>query len=272
VAKKYSAETPKVPEIPDEMRTSIATGIVILFLMGGTGWAQWVGVPLPGVPRTPDGKPNLAAPAPKTPDGKPDLTGVWRNPDAKYLNNLAADGVEVSFTPWAAALYKERQANFSKGRPSESCLPHGIPDAMMVPAAPFKIIQTPGVVVILHENQNRFRQIFTDGRGFPEEMTPAWLGYSIGKWNGDTLVVESAGFNDRSWLDDGGHPHSDALRVTEQYRRPDFGHLDYEITFDDPKAYTKSWTSKVRFDFFPDTEIMEWVCENEKDAARSVGK
>jgi hypothetical protein len=136
------------------MRHSIATGILILFLMSGTASAQWVDVRLPGVPRTPDGKPNLAAPAPKAPDGKPDLSGVWRNPDAKYLNDLAADGIQVPFTPWAATLYKERQESFSKGRPSERCLPHGIPDAMMVPAAPFKIVQTPGMVAILYEYRN----------------------------------------------------------------------------------------------------------------------
>jgi hypothetical protein len=253
------------------MRGWITTGILIL-LLAGTASAQWVDVRLPGIPRNADGKPNLAAPTPKTPDGKTDLTGVWKNLDGKYLNNLAADGVQVSFTPWAAALYKERQDTFSKGRPSESCLPHGIPDAMMVPAAPFKIVQTPAVVAILYENQNRFRQIFTDGRDFPKEMTPAWIGYSIGKWNGDTLVVETRGFNDSSWLDDGGHPHSDALHLTERFRRPSFGRLDYEITIEDPKAYTKPWTASVRFEFLADTEIMEWVCENEKDAARAVGK
>jgi len=253
------------------MRAWITAGILILW-MAGIASAQWVDVPLPGIPRTRDGKPNLAAPAPKTATSKPDLSGVWKNLDAKYLNDLAADGVQVPFTPWGAALYKERQQSFSKGRPSESCLPHGIPDAMMVPAAPFKIIQTAGVVAILYENQNRFRQIFTDGRDFPKEMTPAWIGYSIGKWDGDTLVVETRGFNDNSWLDDGGHPHSDELHLTERFRRPNFGRLDYEITIEDPKAYTKPWTASVRFEFLADTEIMEWVCENEKDAERSVGK
>src|SRR4030095_8790348 len=222
------------------MRGWITTGILIL-LMAGTASAQWVDVPLPGIPRNTHGKPTLAVPAPKTANGKSDLSGVWKNLDAKYLNDLAADGVQVSFTPWAAALYKERQETNSKGRPSESCLPHGIPDAMMVPAAPFKMIQTPAEVAILYENQNRFRQIFTDGRGFPKEMSPAWIGYSIGKWNGDTLVVETRGFNDSSWLDDGGHPHSESLHLTERFRRPSFGRLDYEITIEDPKRAPKPW-------------------------------
>ena len=254
------------------LRDSTATAILILLMMCGSVSAQWVDVPLPGTPRTPDGKPNLAAPVQKTPDGKPDLSGVWKNLDAKYLTDLASDGIQVSFTPWGAALYKERQETFSKGRPSEHCLPHGIPDAMMVPAAPFKIVQTAGEVVILYENQNRFRQIFTDGRTLPKEIVPAWLGYSIGKWNGDTLVVDTIGFNDRTWLDDGGHPHSDALQLTERFRRRDFGHLDYEITINDPKAYTKPWTASVPFGLFADNELMEWVCENEKDSEHSVGK
>ena len=126
--------------------------------------------------------------------------------------------------------------------------------------------------MILYEFQNRYRQIFMDGRGFPKEMTPAWLGYSTAKWNGDTLVVDTVGFNDQTWLDDGGHPHSDALHVTERFRRRDFGHMEFEITIDDPKAYTKPWTASVRFALFPQDELMEWVCENEKDAERAVGK
>jgi len=246
----------------------ITTALFILVGMAGTASAQWVNLRLAGTPRTPDGKPNLTAPVPKTADGKPDLSGIWRIAEGKYLNDISADGIQVPFTPWGAALYKERQEKNSKGRPSESCLPHGIPDAMLVGAAPFKIVQHPGVVLILYEFQNRFRQIFTDGRGFPEDMMPTWLGYSVGKWDGDTFVVDTRGFNDRSWLDDGGHPHSDALHVTERFRRRDFGHMQFEITFEDPKAYTKPWTVSMPFTLFPDDEIMEWVCENEKDSAR----
>jgi hypothetical protein len=234
--------------------------------------AQWVNVPLPNIPRGPSGTPNLTAPAPKTADGKPDLTGIWRNPDGRYLDNLAADGIQVPFQPSAAALYKERQDTLSKDRPSGRCLPHGVPDAMLVPATPFKIVQTSGVTLILFENQGRYRQVFTDGRGFPKEMQPTWLGYSIGKWDGDTFVVETTGFNDRTWLDDGGHPHSDAYRATERFHRPDFGHLDFEITIDDSKMYTKPWKASVRFEFFADMELMESVCENERDFEHLVGK
>src|SRR5262245_1069811 len=137
---------------------SILAAIAILL-------AHWVNVPLPKVPRTPDGKPNMTAPVPTAADGRPDLTGIWRNPDGRYLDNIAADGVQVPFQPWAEALYKERQANFSRDRPSGRCLPHGVPDAMLVPATPFKILQTPGVTLILYENQGRYRQVFTDGWG-----------------------------------------------------------------------------------------------------------
>jgi hypothetical protein len=233
---------------------------------------QWVNVPLPNTLRTPDGKPNLSAPAPKDADGKPDLSGLWRNPNGKYLDNIAADGIDVPFQPWAAALYKERQENFSKDRPSGRCLPHGVPDAMLVPATPFKIIQTPAETMILYENQGHFRQVFTDGRGFPKQMDPIWMGYSIGKWEGDTFVVDTRGFNDQTYLDDGGHPHSDAYHAVERFRRRDYGHLDMELTIDDSKAYTRPWNVTFHFELFPDNEIMESVCENELDAKRLVGQ
>jgi len=233
---------------------------------------QWVNIPLPNTPRTADGKPNLNAPAPRSRDGKPDLSGLWRNPDGKYLDNMAADGVVVPFLPAGAALYKERQENHSKDRPSGKCLPHGVPDSMLVPATPFKILQTPAVTLILFENQGHFRQVFTDGRGFPKQMDPTWLGYSIGKWEGDTFVVDSRGFNDQTYLDDGGHPHSDAYHATERFRRSDFGHLDMELTVDDPKTYLRPWNVTIHFELYPDNEIMESVCENELDWQHRVGK
>ena len=226
---------------------------------------QWVNVPLPNIPRTADGKPNLSAPTPKTADGKPDLTGIWRNPEGRYLDNIAWKGIEVPFQPAAAALYKQRQETMSKDRPSGRCLPHGIPDAMLVPATPFKLIQTPSVTLILFENQGRFRQVFTDGRDLPQEMEPTWLGYSVGRWEGDTFVVDSKGFNDKTWLDDGGHPHTDAYHAIERFHRRDFGHLDVEMSFDDPQMYSKPFTVKIPHDLLPDADIFEMFCENEKD-------
>ena len=153
------------------------------------------------------------------------------------------------------------------GRPSERCLPHGIPDAML-PATPFKIAHTPGLKLILYEQESRFRQVFTDGRPLPVDPNPAWLGYSVGRWDGDTFAVETSGFNDRTWLDDSGHPHTDALRTTERFHRRDFGHLDLALTIDDAKAYTRPWSITIPFAILPDTELIENICENEKDAAR----
>ena len=136
----------------------------------------------------------------------------------------------------------------------------------------FKIVQDPGLFLVLYEEFARFRQIFTDGRDFPEEMSPAWFGYSVGRWAGDTLVVDSKGFNDLNWLDDAGHPHSEAMHTIERFRRRDFGHMEIQLTVDDPKTYTKPWTLTMQFQIMPDTELIEDVCENEKDAQHAVLK
>ena len=243
---------------------------ILLVLVAESAPAQWMTIPLASTPRTADGKPDLDAPVRKTPDGKPDLSGIWRAIDGRYLANIAADEGEPPFQPWAAAVYKERVENMGKDRPSGRCLPHAVPDNMMVRSGPFKIIQTPGVTVILFEEFNHFRQIFTDGRALPEITQPSWFGYSVGKWEGDTLVVETTGFNDRSWLDNPGHPHSDAMRVTERFTRRSFGRLDIQITIDDPKAYTRPWSANARFEMMPDSELLESICENEKDYEHTI--
>jgi len=258
----------------------VARGLALLFMIfmaGGSAGAQWLKIPLPGTPRTPDGKPNLTAPAPKMPDGRPDLSGIWtRNtPGKNYLNNLSVGGADISMQPWADALYKTRQDTLSKDRPSGVCLPHALPDAMMV--SNFKMVPTASAMLVLYEEFVHFRQIFTDGRGFPNQANPeervgTWFGYSIGRWEGDTFVAETIGFNDKSWLDDGGHPHSDAMHVIERFRRRDFGHMDVDITIDDPKAYTKPFTVNVPFILLPDTEFLEDICDNERDHPHMVGK
>jgi hypothetical protein len=143
---------------------------------------------------------------------------------------------------------------------------------MLVPDTPFKIIQTPAVTMILLENQGHYRQVFTDGRALPEDPNPTWMGYSVGRWDGDAFVVDTIGFNDLTYLDDGGHPHSDAYHSTERFRRSDYGHLDYEITIDDPKTYTRPWKVSLTFELFADNELMEAVCENERDFEHLVGK
>jgi len=233
--------------------------------------AQWLHYPTPGMPRTPEGKPNLSAAAPKMPDGKPDLSGIWAAADNKYLQNLAADGIEVPFQPWAEKLYRDRSENLGKGRPSERCLTHGVTDFDAL-GINWKIIQTPGMIDVLYEAYNHYRQIFLDGRPLPKPTQPAYLGYSVGRWEGETLVVETTGFNDVGWLDDGGHPQTEALHVTERFRRRDFGHMDLQLTIDDPKAYTKPWGPTLRLNFQPDDELMESICENEKDVPHMVGK
>jgi hypothetical protein len=245
--------------------------------------AQWLRYPTAGIPRAPDGKANLTAPPPKAADGKPDLSGLWmptrpagRIPpeQASYasLQFFMTPGSTIPpMLPEADALFRKRFEDFGAGRPSEHCMPHGIPDAMIVPG-PVKFVQNPGVTYLLYEEFNHFRQVFTDGRDFPRDMTPAWFGYSIGKWDGDAFVVDTRGFNDQTWLDDAGHPHTDALHTTERFLRRDFGHLEAQVTIDDPKAYIKPWTISIQLAFMPDTEMIEDMCDNERDARHAVVK
>ena len=234
--------------------------------MGGAAAAQWLSLPLPGTPRTADGKPNLNAPTPHTADGKPDLSGIWRADTMRYNENLLPQGTDAPMLPWAAELYKHRVDTKGYDRPMTSCMPHGVPDAMLVAGHPFKIIQTPGVVVLLFEEFHKYRQIHTDGRQLPVDPDPAWYGYSVGRWESDTFVVETAGFKEGSWLDNDGHPHTDALRTTERFRRINFGSMEMGVTIDDPKAYSRPWTSgTLRFVLQPDTELLEHLCENNRD-------
>jgi len=234
--------------------------------------AQWLHYPTPGIPRTPDGKPDLSAPAPKTPDGKPDLSGIWRATDGKYFQDLGAGGVDIPMLPWAKALYEERKRNLQKGHPSERCLGHGVTD-FDAHATPRRIIQTPGIIAILFESYHQYRQILLDGRPLPAIGQPAYMGYSVGRWEGDTLVVETSGLNDKGWLDMNGHPQTEATHIIERFRRRNFGHIDLEVTIDDPTAYTRPWTVALAgLDFLPDEDLIEAICENEKDAPHMVGK
>jgi hypothetical protein len=254
------------------LRTSQIT-ICALLTLGAPAWAQWEKIQIPGVPRLIDGKPNLAAPAPRTADGKPDLSGIWVTSPG-YTGNIAKDlkPGEVSFKPWAEALYKHRVETESREDPQARCVLSGVPRENVVPY-PFKILNTNGMIVILYEALHSYRQIFMDGRPLPKNPNPAWMGYSIGHWEEDTLVVESSGFVDNNWLDNSGHPGTEALRLTERFHRRDFGHIDLQITVDDPKAYTKPWNVHLVFNLTPDTELIEYVCdENEKDVGHLVGK
>jgi hypothetical protein len=233
-------------------------------LLSAPAAAQWINVQTPGVPRLPDGKPNLTAPAPKTADGKPDLSGIWRSggPRSRLDYDVAPNLKPDEILPWAETLRLQRVQDFRKDSPLAKCLPVSLP--FLNSRGLHRIVQTPALTVVLHESPNSpHRTIFTDGRQLPKDPNPTWLGYSVGHWEGDTLVVESAGFNDRGWLDVGGHPQTESLHITERFRRRDFGHMELEMTLIDPKTFTRPVTMKMENVLEPDTALLEDVCENE---------
>jgi hypothetical protein len=255
------------------MRAALAALVTVV--LSASAAAQWLTQPTAGIPRTPDGKPNLAAPAPRTPDGKPDLSGLWNKISPKYSRNVAADLKPDEIQPWARTLVEQRREDLGKDYMNVRCLPLGpgyTIAADSTGAEMMKIIQSPSLMVILNPDLS-YRQIFLDGRALESTPNPSWMGYSVGRWDGDTLVVESNGFNDRTWLDHDGHPHTEALRTTERYRRATFGTLDVEVTFSDPKAYARPWTVAVRAELAADTEMIEWVCnESPHGVEHWVGK
>lgn len=274
--------------------------MIVLAGFAVSACAQWMHYPTPGIPRTRDGKPNLAAPAPRA-NGKPDLTGLWQveatpldemtrlfgpglatlsvpgddlRTFSKYAISVFADfkPEEAPLRPEAAKITQAHGQTAGSGNPTTLCLLGGVPFGGLLPY-PNKFVQTPGLIVILQEADGGVRQIFTDGRKHTADPQPTWMGYSVGKWEGDQLVVETTGFNDKGWLDGFGHPRSEALRIQERFRRRDFGHMDVQVTIDDPKLYARSFGFKYTMDLVPDTEIGEYVCaENEKDRAHLSSK
>ena len=263
------------------------TLIAILILLASfTAQAQWPDFKDPSAPRLPNGKVNMTGPVNRV-NGKPDLSGIWmaeaepRGPgglyglgefeNSKYFRNILSDfpNGQEPLTPAGADMLRRNSG--VKG-PSLICLPDGVPHADLLPE-PFKIIQTPREMLILYEVETIFRQIFTDGRKIPEDPAGTWLGYSVGRWDGDTFVVDTKGFNERSWLDARGHGHSEDMVVEERFHRRDFGHLEVAVTITDPKVFTKSFTINFVEKLLPDTDVFEHICaEAEKDAARMPGK
>ena len=235
--------------------------------------AQWFGFKTPGVPRLPDGRPNLSAPAPRTADGKPDLSGIWQagrageyGYDYDVTQKLRPDDVQ----PWARALRFKRAQDFRKDSPLAHCMPVSVPFLNFRGLS--RVVQTPQLVVVLYESPNSpHRTIFMDGRELPKDPNPTWLGYSVGRWDGDTLVVTSIGFNELGWLDVDGNPQTESLKLTERFHRRDFGHLELDTTFEDPKVFTKPFTIHIEKTLAPDTEILEDVCENEKSGVHLSG-
>jgi hypothetical protein len=263
---------------PGAVKRVILMGLVIVW----AGWAgagiaeaQWEPYPWKNMPRTPDGKVDLNAPARRTADGKPDLSGFWMPQQAvKHLMNLAADlkPDDVPLQPWAAELYKERIANNGKDHPGVRCLPSGIPEKNNIPDG-LKVVQTPELLIFLYESRTIYRQVFMDGRPLPKNAQPTWMGYSIGRWEGDTLVIETIGQNGKTWLDMRGLPGTEQMKVTERYTRPSIGRINIDVTIDDPKAYTKPWTVTLNWRLVPDTDLIESICEeNNKDPQHMVGK
>jgi hypothetical protein len=264
--------------------------IVLLFLsllLPVSVQAQWLHYPTAGLPRIADGKPDLKGPAPQTAAGKPDLSGIWeieRNrpcpaegcPDGKigqeFLNIGWSLKSGLPYQPWAAQLVKERTASNGKDDPATHCLPRGIIKAHTTPFFR-KIVQTPGLMIILNEANTTFRQIFTDGRQLPDIDQPSFDGFSVGKWEGDTLVIETTGFKDGMWLDRNGSPLTEEAKITERFKRVNYGKLEIEMTVNDPKAYTAPWTIKLNQFLVPDTELIEWSClENEQSATHLLGQ
>jgi hypothetical protein len=248
----------------------IVISATFCMLLPVTVCAQWLNLPTPGIPRTADGKPNLSAPAPRTADGKPDLSGMWRPEVNAYRFDVIQDlKDEVVFRSQAEAIFLKRVADFRHDDPVTLCLPGG-PSEML--NTMYRVVQSPMVMALLYESgTGRYRQIYLDGRQLPQDPNPTWLGYSVGHWEDDTLVVESTGFNDRSWLDRAGHPHSENLRVTERFRRVDFGHMQFQITFDDPKTLTRPLSYSLMVNYAPDTDILENVCnESERTKVHMV--
>ena len=261
----------------------------LLAALGSTyASAQWLHYPTAGVPRDQNGAPRLSAPPPRTADGKPDLSGVWENegfdprraeglndagpPRTAFFDLAHGLGTAPPYQPWAAELAQKRKAEFSKDNPDARCLPLGALQMLAHPL-PKKIVQVPGLLLILHERNMEFRQVFTDGRALPEDQQPSWYGYSSGRWDGDTLVVQTSGFRDGLWADFNGSPLTDRARITERFRRPSYGRLEVEVTVDDPKAYTRPWTLKLNQNIAIDSDLLEYAClENEKDVPRLVGK
>jgi hypothetical protein len=246
--------------------------VAALWLLSVPMSAQWLNWRTPGIPRTTGGKPDLTAAAPRTPDGKPDLSGVWAPEPNPYRFDVVQELKDESiFRPAAEALFLKRVDDFRRDDPVTNCLPGG-PSEML--NGGYRIMQTPALIAVLYEGgMQRYRQIHMDGRKLPEDPNPTWLGYSVGHWEGDTLVVESAGFNDRTWLDRAGHSHSERLRVTEKFHRVDFGHLQFQITFDDPETLTKPLTISLPVRYTADTDMLESVCnEANRDPVHMVAK
>ena len=236
------------------MKPFVAASLALCMAVSVCANAQWLKQPTPNIPRTAEGKPDLAAPPPRLPDGHPDLSGVWTNRGAAFI------GSDDTLTPAAKELVRAREENYFKDRPAFQCRPTG-PE---IKPSFKRIVQTPTLITILYEDLT-YRLIFMDGRALEPDPARTWMGYSVGRWEGDTLVVDSFGFNDRTWLDARGLPHTEALRLTERYLRSTVGEMRVQVTAVDPGVLTTPRTTSYTMTFQPDTEMIEavWECDQE---------
>jgi len=276
-----------LPNARRSIDSTLMAVAVVGLLLSAPAAAQWLKYPTAGIPKMPDGSANLGAPTPRMFDGRPDLSGIWA---AEQNRPCPADGCHdmpygqqfldagwglkggLPYRPWAADLVKARMAENGKDDPTSHCLPGGVLRMHTTPLLR-KIIEVPGLLVILNEHNTEYRQIFTDGRPLPQDPQQSWNGYSSGKWDGDTLVVQTNGFRDGLWLDRNGSPMTDAAKMTERFRRVNYGKLEIEVTVDDPKGYMAPWTIKLNQFIVLNTELLDFVClENEKDVPHLVGK
>ena len=269
-------------------RTTSGLVLVALLLVCHGLSAQWIKYPTPRVPKTSTGAPNLNAPTPRAADGKPDFSGIWEPVKNRRCPPNGCFDMEVPeeffnagwslknglpYQPWAAAAVKERQEQNGKDDPVTHCRPPGVLQLHTTPQLRKILRMPPDLLVILSEFAVGYRQIFTDGRPLPVDPNPSFLGYSSGKWDGDTLVVNTIGFNDGQWIDRGGSPMTDAAKLTERFRRINYGKLEIAVTVDDPKAYTAPWTITLGYTIVLDTDLLEYHCaENERDSTHLVGK
>jgi hypothetical protein len=291
------------PELRRRQRYEAVVTVGLVILSSGHLPAQWIKYPTAGVPRKADGSVNMPAPTPRMTDGKPDFSGIWTTAEPNILRpgvlsspveraasngprssndaespgdpgritgsrQMANLGVDLPgglpYQPWLVPIVKERTANLAKDDPHIKCLPDNFLRAYGMPHL-LKFVHTPNLLVMLNELNAGYRQVFTDARPLPEDPTPSWQGYSSGKWSGDTLVIDTIGLRDDTWIDWNGSVVTQAAKVREQMRRPDFGHLEIQVTVDDPKAYTKPWTVTLKQRIVVDTELIDEIClENEQ--------
>jgi hypothetical protein len=299
---RYSYHSCSDPKLGGHRRDA-ALAAASLVIVSTPLCAQWIKYPTPGVPRKADGSVNMSAPAPRMADGKPDFSGIWTTAEPNILRpgvlsspleraasngprsskdaespgdpsritgsrQMANIGVDLPgglpYQPWLVPIVKERTANLAKDDPHIKCLPDNFLRAYGMPHL-LKFVHTPSLLVMLNEMNAGYRQVFTDARPLPEDPTPSWQGYSSAKWSGDTLVIDTIGLRDDTWIDWNGSVVTQAAKVREQMRRPDFGHLEIQVTVDDPKAYTKPWTVTLRQRIVVDAELIDEIClENEQ--------